>query len=78
MAVGGKRPEKIKAQGFKNENGVDVSVVANLTFPDGATANVNFSGLFKGKNEATIYGESGLMKVGMFVFYHNSQAHSLL
>lgn len=56
-------PESIKASGFLNEEGVDMSVSATLTYKGNRTATIMTSALVKLPNEAYICGTKGTIKV---------------
>lgn len=56
-------PESIKAAGFLNEDGVDVSMSATLTYKGNRTATIMTHGLVKLPNEAYICGTKGTIKV---------------
>lgn len=56
-------PESIKATGFLNEDGVDVSMSATLIYKGNRTATIMTHGLIKLPNEAYICGTKGMIKV---------------
>ncbi|XP_011865832.1 PREDICTED: trans-1,2-dihydrobenzene-1,2-diol dehydrogenase-like [Vollenhovia emeryi] len=63
MVYGNEMPESIKAAGFLNEHGVDMSVSATLTYKGNRTATIMTHALAKLPNEAYICGTKGTIKV---------------
>lgn len=59
-------PENVKAAGFLNEDGVDVSMSATLTYKGNRTATIMTHGLAQLPNEAHICGTKGSIKVPNF------------
>lgn len=59
-------PESIKASGFLNENYVDMSVSATLTYKGSRTATIMTSALVNLPNEAYICGTKGMIRVPNF------------
>ncbi|XP_012533545.1 trans-1,2-dihydrobenzene-1,2-diol dehydrogenase-like [Monomorium pharaonis] len=59
-------PESIKATGFLNENNVDMSMSATLTYKGSRTATIMTSALVNLPNEAYICGTKGIIKVPQF------------
>ncbi|KAL0129798.1 hypothetical protein PUN28_001803 [Cardiocondyla obscurior] len=59
-------PESIKTNGFVNENGVDVSMSAVLTYKGNRTATITTHALVDLPNEAYVCGTKGTMKVPFF------------
>ncbi|KAL6259262.1 hypothetical protein P5V15_009180 [Pogonomyrmex californicus] len=59
-------PESIKASGFLNEDGVDMSMSATLTYKGNRTATIMTHALVTLSNEAYICGTKGMIKVDKF------------
>ncbi|XP_011176093.2 trans-1,2-dihydrobenzene-1,2-diol dehydrogenase [Solenopsis invicta] len=59
-------PESIKASGFLNKNGVDMSMSATLTYKGSRTATIMTSALVNLPNEAFICGTKGIVKLPEF------------
>ncbi|XP_015187999.1 PREDICTED: trans-1,2-dihydrobenzene-1,2-diol dehydrogenase-like [Polistes dominula] len=66
MIFNNKMPDKIKATGFVNEDGVDVSTSTTLLYNDNTTATILTHSLVNLSNEAYIYGEKGTIRVPNF------------
>ncbi|XP_020289383.1 trans-1,2-dihydrobenzene-1,2-diol dehydrogenase-like [Pseudomyrmex gracilis] len=60
------KPESIKASGFLNENGVDMSVSTTLLYKGNRTATLVTQGLVTLPNEAFVCGKKGMIKVPNF------------
>ncbi|KAG5890065.1 hypothetical protein JTB14_003630 [Gonioctena quinquepunctata] len=59
----GLKPLKLIATGHLNEEGVDISMAAIMTYPGGKTAVMSTSALLNLSNRATIYGTKGTIVV---------------
>lgn len=59
-------PEDIKAAGFVNENGVDMSMSATLLYKGNRTATIMAHALVDLPNEACVCGTKGMIKVSNF------------
>ncbi|XP_066598077.1 trans-1,2-dihydrobenzene-1,2-diol dehydrogenase-like [Prorops nasuta] len=66
LVFGNEEPEKIKATGFVNNDGVDVSTSATLLFKGNRTATVLTHSLVNLPNEAIVIGTKGIIKVPLF------------
>ncbi|XP_072395906.1 trans-1,2-dihydrobenzene-1,2-diol dehydrogenase-like isoform X2 [Diabrotica undecimpunctata] len=62
----GLKPTKIVASGHLNEEGIDSSVAAILTFPEGKTAVLSASSFTKLACEGVVYGTKGCIKMPTF------------
>ncbi|CAG9839802.1 unnamed protein product [Diabrotica balteata] len=62
----GLKPTKIIASGHLNEEGIDSSVAAILTFPEGKTAVLSASSFTKLACEGVVYGTKGCIKMPTF------------
>lgn len=63
LVYGNEMPESIKASGFLNESGVDVSMSATLTYKGNRTATIMTHALTQLPNEAIICGSKDMIKV---------------
>jgi len=59
-------PESIKASGFLNKDGVDMSMSATLTYKGNRTATIMTHALATLPNEAYVCGTKGMIKVSNF------------
>lgn len=66
MIFNNKMPHMIKATGFVNEDGVDVSTSTTLLYNENITATILTHSLVTLSNEACIYGEKGTIRVPNF------------
>lgn len=64
-------PKSIKATGIVNDDGVDVEVNAELTYPGNKTAKIRLSAINTFENAAIIQGTKGTLTV------HNKRSHIL-
>ncbi|XP_033222246.1 trans-1,2-dihydrobenzene-1,2-diol dehydrogenase-like [Belonocnema kinseyi] len=62
----GEKPESVKALGYLNEDGVDLSMSATLKFKGDRMATILTSGLVNLPNEAFIVGTEGTIKIPNF------------
>ncbi|XP_050514506.1 trans-1,2-dihydrobenzene-1,2-diol dehydrogenase-like [Diabrotica virgifera virgifera] len=62
----GLKPTKVVASGHLNEEGIDSSVAAILTFPEGKTAVLSASSFTKLACEGVVYGTKGCIKMPKF------------
>lgn len=66
LVFNGERPESIAASGHKNEDGVDMSMSATLSYKNGRTATIATNGAVALPNEAIVCGTKGMIKVPSF------------
>lgn len=66
LAYNNEMPESIKAAGFLNENGVDMSMSATLIYEGNRTATIITQALVTLPNEAYICGTKGMIRVPSF------------
>ncbi|XP_056004582.1 trans-1,2-dihydrobenzene-1,2-diol dehydrogenase-like isoform X2 [Ostrea edulis] len=63
MIYNNEKPQKITADGTLSDLGVDQDGCITLTYKNGGRAVLTYSTLFTGKNQATIYGSKGVIKL---------------
>lgn len=62
----GDKPSSIKADGYVNEDGVDVSMTAILKYENNRSATISSSSVAQYPNEAIVIGTKGTIKIPNF------------